>query len=391
MKKKLIISILIAFSFICCGKLHVKKKYLYSEYLMSSIKLNDSINLETIFDTGAGFFYIDSLFSQRHIKVKNYFYHDISGIGSSTKRAMVVVDTLKLSMNSYNYDSAINAILDLKNFAGKEIDGVLGNILFREYKIFICSKKKTIQIIEDTTTIDFSKYKKIPYQYKNGKMIVEAETSINNKINFKGRYLIDTGYPGLLSLKDSISRDLKIEKNIANKAYYYSSMYGIGGKSEGFRFIAKSVQLSDFKLEKIITDCSKDSTGGFSTSQGFDGLIGYGLLKKFDIIFDFKNQIMYLKPGDDYNTIYKHPNMGFSYVDRCDIGKGLIVSSIIKNSNAEKSGIKLNDRIIEINNHKIEGITDSQLTKIKKKKKFKYKIIRNQNTIELKVKRNKIL
>jgi len=389
--KRLLTILLLINLLVSCGIFRNKKGYFKSEYIETTLKLNDSITLNAIFDTGASFFSIDSLFSKRNLIIKNYFSHNIFGVGVSSKKAIIVTDTLKVEIENNNYNSAFNTIINLKSITGGKADAVLGTNLFQDNLVLISSKKNSLEIIKDSSKYNFSEYKKIPYEYINGKIIINAEIHIDSKLGFKGRFLVDTGYPGQLSLNSNSTNKLKIENKANPKAYYYSNMYGIGGKSEGFIFIAKSIKLSDYELNGIITDCTKDISGAFSLNKDFDGLIGYGLLKKFDIIFDFKNRTLFLKAGNEFEKILEYPNMGFSFIDRTDINKGFVINSIIKDSNAENAGIKLDDNIIKINNVNVTILNKNQYCKIIRCKKIKLTIKRKAELINIYINKKKII
>ncbi|UPT71840.1 MAG: PDZ domain-containing protein [Flavobacterium sp. JAD_PAG50586_2] len=354
-KTEKIISLLLFMAlFGSCTIFRQKHEYFINEALETNLQLNDSITINGIFDTGSSLFCIDSLIVNK-LKVKNYFFHNISGVGVSSKKAMIVTDTLKVTVANNHYTSSITTVTDIKRFAGRKLDAILGNMMFSENMVFVSSEQNSLEIIKDSSAINFSEYKKLPYKYINGKLIIDAKIDIDNNLSFNGKFLLDTGFNGQLYLNKNLQDKFNIESKIKKKAYYCSTTNGIGGKSEGFLFSAKSIRFAAFKLDKIAADCTKDTTGAFARNKDFDGMIGHGILKKFDVIFDFRNQVVYLKPGKEFTKLSARPKVGFSFVDRTDLNKGFIVNSIVKESNAEKAGLRLNDEIVVFNGARVEN------------------------------------
>ncbi len=374
------------FLFTSCNILNNKKIH-NNEYIIIDVKLNDTI-IKSVFDTGASFFYIDSTFAKKKFNFKNGFDYNIQGVGESETKAFVSTDTIKFSIDNVSYISKVNVVLDLENIINHKTGFVLGNNIFHNKKIFINTIQNTIQTITDSNSVEYSEYEKIPFLYQNGKIIIEAEIFIDKKNSFNGKLLVDTGYPGELSINNKTRIEQSLDKK--KKIFYYSNSAGVGGKSKGYRFISKSINISIFKINKIITDCSNDSTGGLTNNQYFDGVIGYGLLKKFHLIIDYKNNILYLNPNSRFKTNFQHPQIGFSYIDKRHEGKGLLINSIIKNSPAEKAGIRLGDKIIEINNIKTEN-TNNELENLFKNKKNHLKIVRGAKTFNINYNISKIL
>jgi hypothetical protein len=377
--------VLIVYVFTSCKSI-VKTQYHVNEYITATININDTIG-KCIFDTGSSFFCIDSIFAKKKIFSKKGFNYMISGAGDSREKVFIIKDTLNFYLNNSSFSNNINVVLNLKKIVGNNADFISGNYLFSNYNVRVDSKKNTFEPFTDLT-IDLSKFKKIPFLLINGKVIINANLFFDKKNNITGKFLIDTGDPGQISINNSdIVFDL--EKKIKNKVYYESIMAGIGGKSTGFRFNSLSIDILNYNVTNIITNCTKNNTGGLSTANYFDGTIGYGFLKKFDFIVDFKSKLLYLKPNYRFNIQYLHPPLGFSYIDLRNEAKGLKVISIIKNSPAVIAGILLNDQILQINNIPIDKIDlDKFVDKLKASDVLLLKIKRGNEDMEIKFKLN---
>ncbi len=120
------------------------------------------------------------------------------------------------------------------------------------------------------------------------------------------------------------------------------------------------------------------------------GLLGNEILERFDLIIDLVNNILYLKPNDKFANEFDFSKLGFSYVDRSKTQGAWVVSGFIVGSNAEKSGLKIDDRIIEINGKPVKEIDFYSHGKyLFEKETLLLKIERNSNHFDIKIEKEK--
>jgi C-terminal processing protease CtpA/Prc len=115
------------------------------------------------------------------------------------------------------------------------------------------------------------------------------------------------------------------------------------------------VQIGGYKLDDVIMDYSEDKSGELATSY-HSGILGNIILDRFDIIIDFVNSDLYLKPNQEYNKSFTFSKLGFRFVDRSITKKAWIVAGLYKGSNAEIAGLKIDDKIISVNGIDIHQI-----------------------------------
>ena len=92
------------------------------------------------------------------------------------------------------------------------------------------------------------------------------------------------------------------------------------------------------------------------------GNIGIKFLKNFTVTIDWPQKNIYLAQIEGRELRRNIRTFGFSY----DYKDGAMrVNSIYSGSEAEKTGMKINDRILSINHHDMENLTDSQIQQFK--------------------------
>jgi predicted aspartyl protease len=362
-----------------------RNEYHINESIIFDIKINDSI-YDCVFDTGASYLYIDSVFAKKKYSFKRKKDFFIKGISELKTKVEVVSDTIIFGIENEKFNSNRNFIFNMKNINENNIKFVLGNYYFQKTKIFINNNK--IKIINDDSLFDYSEYKKSNFEFIKGDMIIKSDAFLDNKNFHKINLLIDTGYVGQLLITNDTLIKKYIVNNIKKKISYYTEWHGVGGKPNGFRYKMKKLKLFDNNIYNIFVECNNPKNESKDMND-YDGIIGHGLLKKFNIIIDYQNKIIYSKPNSNFNIDYKHPRLGFTpFLKSENKTKYLLVRSIVKNSPAEKSGLKLNDKIIELNNIKIENKYNENNIK---KNRIYLKLIREKDTMLINYKLSKLL
>jgi len=72
------------------------------------------------------------------------------------------------------------------------------------------------------------------------------------------------------------------------------------------------------------------------------------MLKKFKVIFDYPDNVLYLKPGALFKEPFEHDMSGMEYYSADDF-KHVIISRIEPGSPADEVGLEKGDEIVTIN------------------------------------------
>lgn len=78
------------------------------------------------------------------------------------------------------------------------------------------------------------------------------------------------------------------------------------------------------------------------------GLLGNDILDRFHMYIDFINNHLYLKPNGHYNDSFDISSLGFSFTDRSETLNAWIVTGFFSGSDAEKTGLQIDDRIVTV-------------------------------------------
>ncbi|MBP7461587.1 MAG: hypothetical protein KBA26_09890 [Candidatus Delongbacteria bacterium] len=159
--------------------------------------------------------------------------------------------------------------------------------------------------------------------------------------------MIDLGCAGTIALTSPAASKYNLNKVIADKVRYYTKYRGVGGESESYAFVATSIDIGGYKLKHFEAEYSTDQSGSLSSAINA-GLLGNKILDRFDVMIDFKTPCLCIKPNDTFSNDFTFSKLGFSSVDRSKTLGAWVVSGFFEHSQAEKSGLRIDDKIIEI-------------------------------------------
>ncbi|HEY5094702.1 MAG TPA: aspartyl protease family protein [Candidatus Eremiobacteraceae bacterium] len=158
-----------------------------------------------------------------------------------------------------------------------------------------------------------------------------------------GTFEVDTGSRGSLTLMSPFvaSHDLakKYGSNVAG-----ITGYGIGGASSSQVTRIKALTIGSVDVPNVITNLSTDTMGAMADSS-VAGNLGGGVLKRFTVTFDYRNQIMYLQRNADFaQTEGDRSGLVIAAVKA-----GIRVLGVLTSTPAAQAGLRPRDLIMSVN------------------------------------------
>lgn len=190
--------------------------------------------------------------------------------------------------------------LELRNYLGTDVHGILGYELFSRFIVEIDYERKQLTL---TTTDKFKrkkKFKTIPISIEDTKPYVVTEIQMDDTTRVKAKLLVDSGASHGLVLEPSSSSAIQIPqrhiKSIIGR--------GIGGVITGRIGRIKSIDLAGYQIPEVISNFpdpnSYMDTLKVSRTVFRNGSIGGELLSRFSVIFDFPHEKIYLKKNHGF-------------------------------------------------------------------------------------------
>jgi len=302
---------------------------------------SDSLNF--ILDTGSGGISLDSMTCLRLRLTPQPSDRTILGIAGVRQVKFLYNKTLHLpglSIDSLNFH--VNDYDILTSVYGEKVDGIIGYSFFTRY---------IVEINYDSLKISI--YSKGSFRYPKGGYVIRpviaslpiigAQVSDAKKLS--SRFYFDTG-AGLCAL---LSSDFASDSSLidSRKKDYFTQAQGLGGKATMRLTTLRELRLGPYRFRKVPTYIFDDQYN-VTSYPNLGGLIGNDILRRFNVILNYDRRIIFLTPNSHYREQfdYSYTGLGIYWID----GE-IRVGDVMKDSPAEKAGLKEDDVVLAIGNN----------------------------------------
>ena len=375
--------------------------------------------LTFLLDTGVEQSILFSLDDRDEVKLFEVEKLKLRGLGSKD-----AVDSYKSSKNKVEISHLVDLnheiyiILDQEfNFSsqvGIPVNGIMGYNFFKNHIVEIDYGRKKI-IVYDHNQKKISK--RIQNKFiKNAITIEDKKPYCISNIKFQeqtvpAKLLIDTGNSDAVWVFTDRTTKISLpQKNIQDYLGkgFSGSVFGKRARMQSFEFGNKTFNLP------LITFPDSESIKSVTFVPDRVGSVGSEIISRFTVIFDYENSSMYTKPNNKINEPFNFnmsgievEHAGLEWVKETidfratqsikvysnndqrlqdnlkihfELKPIFKVASVRVNSEAEKAGIKVGDRILKINHQIAHGYTIEMINELLKSEEGK--------TIEMEVERN---
>jgi hypothetical protein len=258
----------------------------------------NGVTLNFLLDSGVDETILLSLDDKEEVSLHSVKKIKLKGLGSNEP-----IEGLKSSNNILSYKGLVDRnhdvyiVLDQSfNFSshiGIPVNGIIGYNFFKDNIVEVNYDKKKVFVYKDTKKIRRKKlkYAASPITIERSKPYVMSTVAIEQE-EIPSKLLIDIGNSDALWLFENKEKNINIPK-VKFEDYLGK---GFSGDIHGFRAKISSIQINSFQFVNPIV-AFPDSVSIKSVNRVADrvGSIGGELLKRFNIIFDYPNQTLYLK------------------------------------------------------------------------------------------------
>ncbi len=308
-----------------------------------------------LLDTGAGASCIDLTFA-RSIGLEITGKFEAKGVGGSEDAGFLELESLELGgLKMFQQKIVSLSLSPLNIYEGREIQGILGYDFLSRFVFEIDYQKSRVTFYDPQSFNYTGKGEALEIELYGNTPHIKA--IIDGK--YEGMFTLDTGSRKSLDLHAPFVEEHNLLKKYP-KAIQAFGGAGIGGQTKSLQTRIKSIQIGNFLIQEPICGLSLAEEGAFK-SEKTQGNIGGGILKKFDVIFDYERKKIILEKNGLFAEKDELDKSGLLIVWKD--GKFLI-QNIFEDSPAKKTRIEPGEEIISINNEPVSKYTLSQLRDI---------------------------
>ncbi len=329
--------------------------FLYRGHLYLDAKVNNSTQCRVVFDTGgADMFGIDSVFLAHSTWKPQKIGQAMAGGAAGKTKVRVIFEPATVKTGNHTENFEFVPIFKLRDVLDCHVDGIIAIKDIMNHPFEINFEHGYIkQHIGSKPRVDG--YMRVPITYKDKRILLQVETVVAGK-SIKGSYLMDTGGGGTFDFTAATTRQHSLETIEGKRIVTDHTQFGLGGKEQETIVTMKSQQfiIGNDTITNEEFDYLPEGVGAFSDRE-YLGTIGNNIWSKYNIIIDANAGFMYLKrfkPNKEDRESY-----GYNFRNRTDIGKGWIVSSLVRGGAAATAGLRLNDIILSVNGKNVKDYT----------------------------------
>jgi len=334
-----------------------------NNFIILTFSVNGLSDSKFIFDTGSE----NSLFFEKSVAELMGFrmVREVKIMGSDLTQEIRAYIAIGVKFNTINNEFKGDIlVLDedifrLDEYFGFRVSGIIGNNMFKNKQVEIDFDKRVLRLYEEHPTPPLSSYTLTESIWQNGKPYVFPKlVSLPTDSALAVKLLFDTGATLGLLIYNAESSGLSYPSSLIPG----NLGMGIGGPIKGYIGRIHSVELGDFKLNNLVTHFhALDSTLRMADKSKKDGILGNGIISKFNVYLDYVNSKVYLKPNKSYSLPVTSDRSGMLVISGGINLDQFIVREVIAISPAAEADIRPGDIIQKVNGFNVKFMTLSQL------------------------------
>ena len=295
-------------------------------------KFNGQGPVDVIFDTGS--MNVMSASFAKKLGLKLGGTGSVEGNGGSVTAKGAMIDNVQIGGVTLHHQ--IFAVIDAP--AGQEDDfAFIGDQWLQHLPVRIDFDHQLITFYNPRYFNPPSKDPSIPVHFEENAVVGEASVD-----GIPALLMIDTGSIHSLLLNSPFVEEHDLVHRYSATFRGYAGE-GVGGPDSGFYTRVNNVQLSSLTVRRPVAALLEDTQGAGASHLA--GNIGLRILKRFTLLFDCPNGILYLEPSAAYNKPDVFNRAGLIVDPDPDRAR---IRMVIPSSPAAEAGLEPDDVITQI-------------------------------------------
>lgn len=326
---------------------------IYNNLVVLPVVLNGTLPLKFILDTGVR----TAILTQKTFSdILNLPYsrrYTISGPGGEKLVDAYVTNNVTIELPGILGRGHAMLVLEedylqLRNYMGTDVHGILGYELFSRFIVQVDYEKKVLTLTLPEYFRKPRRYQTLPMKIEDTKPYIITPVVLQDGTSFNAKLLMDSGASHGLLL------DPTTDNRIQAPSQVISSVIGrgLGGEITGKVGRIRSIEIGSYKLMNAIANFPDPNsyTDTLKTGNVFrNGAVGGEIMSRFSIIFNFPKEEIYLRKNASFKKGFHYNLSGLILKARGSQLNIFEISEVRKQSAADKAGLLPGDVILSIN------------------------------------------
>jgi predicted aspartyl protease len=339
---------------------------IYNNLIIVPVKLNGIIPLKMVIDTGVRSSIITDKFITDILRLPYSRKITVNGPGDFIVLEAYVVNKVDILFQGLvGADQSILVLeedyLQLRNYLGTEVHGLVGYDLFNRFVVEVDYTKKILTLHEPDEFKSKRGFTELPLLIEDSKPYIQADVLMEDSNQFSGKFMVDTGASHALLINENSIANIHVPAiNLKTDIGR-----GLGGPISGEIAYIDHIKIDKFSFRDLIA--SFPDPESYPDTIGLvyrNGTVGGELLTRFTVIFDYFNEKIYLKRNSRYKKPFGYNMSGLTVIAEGEELKKFQITEVRRESPAFDAGIKADDFIEYVNGISIEKIGLNDLYKL---------------------------
>src|SRR5687768_11264945 len=288
----------------------------YNNLIVVPVVLNGALPLKFILDTGVR---TAILTEKTFTDILNLSYsrkYSISGPGGEQIIDAYITNNVSLELPGVTGRGHALLVLgedylELRNYLGTDVHGILGYELFSRFIIEVDYDKKVLTLSVPTRFRKKGKYQSIPIKIEDTKPYVTTSVVLADGTQLTAKLLVDSGASHGLMLEPTSDPRIQVPDSTVSSVIGR----GLGGEITGKVGRIESIRLGTYEIEDAIANFPDPNSYFDSLKLGTtqrNGAIGGEVLSRFTVIFNFPKEEMYIKKNSSFKKKFHYNLSGLT-------------------------------------------------------------------------------
>ena len=332
---------------------------IHNNLVVVAVTINGTLPLKFIIDTGVRTAILTQKMFSDILELKYSRKYTIAGPGGNKLVDAYITNNVSISMPGLNGMPGVEGkghtllvleqdLLELRNYLGVDVHGILGYELFSRFIIRIDYKKKIMTLYAPEKFRPGRKYQELPMVIEDTKPFILTPINIDPNNILTAKLLVDTGASHSLLLEPTSDKRIVVPQNRVSTVLGRS----LGGVITGKTGRIESVEFGKFAMQNVITNFP-DSNSYLDTLKHSitfrNGSVGGEILSRFTVVFNFPQGKLFLKKNADFKKSFFLNLSGLEMKakgSKLDVYEVMDVRDL---SPARQAGVLQGDLIISVN------------------------------------------
>jgi len=326
---------------------------IHNNLIVIPVVLNDALPLKFILDTGVRTSILTQKTFSDILDLEYTRKYVISGPGGQNLVDAYITNNVSLELPGVTGKGHAMLVLgqdylELRNYLGTDVHGILGYELFSRFIIEIDYEKKLLTLMLPEKFRRHRHYQSLPITIEDTKPYIVVPVVFQNGNRLNAKLLIDSGASHGLMLEPTSDSIIQVPQNAVSTLLGR----GLGGEIVGKVGRIKSVKIGNYEMDKVIANFPDPNSYSDSIKIGNvfrNGALGGELLSRFVVIFNFPQERIYLKKNSAFKKSFYYNLSGLTLKAKGSQLNTFEVTEVRDQSPSQISGILPGDIVLAVN------------------------------------------